>query len=164
MDTQRLKLEPLLKEDLEIFYQINIHPFVRKYLWDDEIISKKLAEEILEESEGKHQTEKWGLWKIMLTENKVCIGYTGLWYFFEEPYPQLLYALLPEYTGKGYAGEAAQKIVDYAFAELQFDHISAATDGPNTKSIGVCEKLGFERLEEKIIDGKPTLFYRKLAS
>ena len=111
MTTSRLILEILTQEDFDLFHQINTNSFVRKYLWDGEIISLDLAKEILAVSEKKYQTEQWGLWKILLQDSKKCIGYIGFWYFFEEDLPQLLYVLLPEYTGRGYATEASAKIV-----------------------------------------------------
>ncbi|MEO0340259.1 MAG: GNAT family N-acetyltransferase, partial [Bacteroidota bacterium] len=106
------------------------------------------------------QSEKWGLWKILLSITGDCIGYTGFWYFFDEHQPELLYALLPQYAGKGYASEAAKRMVTYAFEELQYDYVSASLDQPNTKSVGVCEKIGMQLVGEKIVDGKPTLFYK----
>ena len=40
-------------------------------------------------------------------DTDITIGMVGLWEFFDEPQPQLLYALLPEHTGKGIADEAS---------------------------------------------------------
>ncbi len=160
MHTDRLTLEIFDNTEVDLFHQINTDEYVRRYLWDDEIIPLSLAQEIIEESTAKYQTEKWGLWKITLTTTDTCIGYVGLWYFFGEDQPQLLYALLPDYAGKGYATEAAAKILDYAFNVLDFDYLIAATDRPNVKSSEVCEKLGMELVDEKTIDEKPTQFYK----
>ncbi|KAA3624020.1 MAG: N-acetyltransferase [Bacteroidetes bacterium] len=161
METNRLTLEIFAKEEFELFHAINTNEFVRIYLWDNEVVQLSLSKEIVEESNKRYQTEKWGLWKIILTKNKECVGYVGLWYFFDENQPQLLYALLPEYTGKGYATEASMKIIEYVFEKLNFDYISASLDKPNSKSINVCEKLGMERVNEQIIEGKPILFYKR---
>ncbi|WP_394336181.1 hypothetical protein [Adhaeribacter arboris] len=40
------------------------------------------------------------------------MGFAGLWFFFEEDQPHLLYGLLPEYTKSGLATEAARAVRD----------------------------------------------------
>lgn len=162
LETQRLKLTPLVKSNSKIFHQININPHIRKYLWDDEIISLDTSQSILEECENRFLKNNWGLWAISIQdhENNNLIGYCGLWIFFDENQPQLIFALLPEYCRKGYAVEASQAIKRYAFQNLKFKYLLASTDQPNIASRKTCEKLGMQFMEEKMIDGKPTLFYR----
>lgn len=47
IETSRLRLRQFTYDDLDNIYQIWTDPDVRKYLWDDEIISKKKAENTL---------------------------------------------------------------------------------------------------------------------
>ena len=157
--TKRLHLTPMSVNDLDVFHQSNTDPSIRKYLWDDEIISHSLSKEILEEVENKFQEDKWGLWKIVDAIDDVFMGYVGLWIFFDEAQPQLIYALLPQFTNSGYAVEAAAEIAKYALEVLHFKNLIAATDPPNKQSIAVCVKLGMVLKEEKEMDGKPTLFF-----
>lgn len=159
LTSPRLILSPFLLEDKDAFLAINTHPFVRKYLWDDEIISKELALDILEQNATQFTSEKSGLWKINRKTDNTIIGYTGLWYFFDEPQPQLLYALLPEYTSQGYIYEAANVITEYAFEVLNFDYLVAACDMPNVASQKVAIKLGMQPSKTLGMDGKPTLFF-----
>ena len=56
------------------------------------------------------EEKRFGLWFVETKNEKEVIGLVGLWYFFEENQPQLVYALLPKATKKGYASEAAAKI------------------------------------------------------
>lgn len=158
--TERLTLIPMDKSDIEIFHQSNTNSFIRKYLWDDQEIPLELSKEILEEVENRFSQDSWGLWKINKKDDNQFVGYVGLWIFFDENHPQLLYALLPEFTKKGYATEASRKIIEYAFQQLNFDYLIATMDKPNIKSINVCEKLNFSLVEEKEIERKAILFYR----
>ena len=160
MKTERLEFRPLSREDLELFLSINTNPHVREYLWDDQIISRQLAENLLREIEEQFSKNKWGLWKLMENADHSCAGYAGLWTFFNEEQPQLLYVLLPEYIGQGYATEAARKVIEYAFNELEFRHLVAAVDKSNAQSRKVCERLSMALEEERDIEGKPTLFYK----
>lgn len=88
------------------------------------------------------------------------MGYAGLWYFFEEPQPQLIYALLEQFTRRGYAREAGTSIIQYAFEKLGFEYLTAATDEPHNASKKVMLSLGMEFVEKRIENNKPTLFYR----
>ncbi|NJS16396.1 MAG: GNAT family N-acetyltransferase [Nostocaceae cyanobacterium CSU_2_110] len=67
--------------------------------------------------------QKFGLWFIQTKDEKEIIGFVGLWYFFDESQPQLVYALLPEATKKGYATEAANKILEYCFNQLGYQYV-----------------------------------------
>ena len=128
LQTKRLLLTPFQASDLQFFHEMNIHPFVRKYLWDDEIISIDTAVEMMKTNEKHFQEDKFGLWKISINQSESIIGYTGLWFFFDEPQPQLIYALQKDSTGKGYAIEAARAVLNYTFTELGFKYLLAAID------------------------------------
>ncbi|MCG8606895.1 GNAT family N-acetyltransferase [bacterium] len=76
------------------------------------------------------------------------IGFTGYRHFYDPPELQLLYGLLPEHFGKGYATHFARIMIRYGFETLGFGAIVACADNPNTASIRVMEKAGmqFDRL------------------
>lgn len=59
----------------------------------------------------------------------------------------LFYAFFPSHRRHGYAHEAAQALVDYAFQKLSLKRIVATTDYDNLASIGVMRKLGM-RIEK----------------
>jgi len=160
LSSPRLSLLPFTPEDAHAFHQINIDPFVRQFLWDDEIISLALAEDLMLQNEKHFTEDQFGLWKILLKNTDTLIGYTGLWYFFDESQPQLIYALLPAFTGQGYAKEAAEQIVQYTFSQLAFDYLIAATDPPHLASQRLAIKLGMEKIDTKEIEGKTTVFFR----
>jgi [ribosomal protein S5]-alanine N-acetyltransferase len=160
LQTKRLQLVPFDLNDLKWLHNIFTHPFVRQYLWDDKIITLEQAKEILVVNEQNFNTYSWGLWKIRIMEEDTYAGFTGLWFFFGESQPQLLYGLLPEHIRKGYATEASGEIIRYAFDELRFDYLVAACDVPNLASKQVCKRLRMLQVENSKIDGRPTTFFR----
>lgn len=117
-------------------------------------------DQMLSENKMFLKEHKWGLWFIETKGDREIIGFTGLWYFFEEQQPQLVYALLPYATGKGYATEAAQRIINYGFDELGYTYLVASTDRPNLKSQQVAERLGMRLVEDRTIEDKPIVFFR----
>ncbi len=159
-DTKRLQLLPFLLEDSEEFLLLNNDPYVRKFLWDDKGIDAMTADDIMDQNTRHFEENQYGLWKICLKNRKKTIGYVGLWYFFNEPQPQLIYALLEPFTKKGYATEASRSIIGYAFKELGFEYLMAATDEPHLDSQRVAQRLGMSFVEKRMEDNKPTLFYK----
>ncbi|MEQ9438909.1 MAG: GNAT family N-acetyltransferase [Cyclobacteriaceae bacterium] len=158
--THRLRLTPFTLADQELMHQTFTDPFVRKFLWDDEVISEEQTREILEQNDHHFQNDHWGLWKISYKEEADYLGFAGLWSFFAEPQPQLLYGLLPSATRQGYATEASRMIITYAFEELGFSYLIASCDAPHTASRRVAERLGMHFVEERTEQGKPTAFFR----
>ncbi|MDQ3292065.1 MAG: GNAT family N-acetyltransferase, partial [Bacteroidota bacterium] len=160
LETDRLILLPFSPEELEVLHRTFTDPFVRQYLWDDQVISREQTEEILQTNEEYFEKDNWGLWKIIRKKDQTYVGFTGLWFFFEEEQPQLLYGLLPEQTNKGYATEAAQAVLDYAFSQLHFPYLVAACNTPHLESKKVCERLGMQKVAEENVNNQDTTFYR----
>ena len=157
-NSDRLQLIPFNTNDVSKFHSLNTNSFIRKFMWDDEIISLDTAQEIIIQNKKYFEENQYGIWKIILLSTEETIGYTGLWYFFDEPQPQLIYALLEPYTGQGLATEAARLIIEYAFKSLNFSYLIAATDEPHLASQKVAERLGMNFLEKRIENEKPTIF------
>ena len=160
LSTERTSLTPFELKDLNLYHQINTTPFVREYLWDDEVISKELCAEILTANEQLMRESRWGLWKIGLKHTGEVIGFVGFWNFFDEPQPQLLYGLLPGFSGQGYATETSKVMITYAFQELGFEYVLAAMDEPHKASQKVAQRLGMTYQETRQEGEKPTVFYR----
>jgi [ribosomal protein S5]-alanine N-acetyltransferase len=159
-ETERLVLKPILENESDLLYAILTDRYVRRYLCDDEILSLETVKKMLVQSQETFKKQKFGLWSIEIKSEKIPIGFVGLWYFFEEPQPQLAYALLPQFTKKGYATEAASKIIEYCFNDLGYRYLIASCDEPNYESQKVARRIGMEQIERRIINGKPLLFFK----
>lgn len=68
----------------------------------------------------------------------------------------LVWMIAPAYQRQGYASEAGQALIGYAFNTLQLDRIIATTSYQNLPSQGVMEKLGM-RLERNPFPDPPWL-------
>lgn len=158
--TERLTLTPILPHELNNLQMILNNPSVRRYLCDDKIFSRDQVEEMLNQSINYFAAEKIGLWLIRINGKSEAIGFVGLWYFFDENQPQLIYALLPEVLKKGYATEAAARILKYCFDELGYEYLVASCDQPNSESQRVAVRLGMQKVEEKNIAGNTVVVFR----
>ncbi len=79
LETDRLILLPFSPEELEVLHRTFTDPFVRQYLWDDQVISREQTEEILQTNEEYFEKDNWGLWKIIRKKDQTYVGFTGLW-------------------------------------------------------------------------------------
>ncbi len=160
IETQRLLLKPILESELSTLHAIFIDSYVRKYLCDGKIFPLQQVEEMLTESQKNFEEKRFGLWFVETKSEKEIIGFVGLWDFFDEKQPQLVYALLPKATKKGYASEAATKILEYCFNELGYQYLLASCDQPNIESQKVAERIGMRKVDEKIVNGNPLVFFK----
>lgn len=62
----------------------------------------------------------------------------------------LFWAISPAHQRQGYASEAGQGLIDYAFGRLLLDRIIADTTYDNVASIGVMRKLGMRILRNPL--------------
>ncbi len=161
---ERLELKPLGPGDIAFFHSTNNDAFVGRYLWDGEAVPRSVSEDILQGVAAAFADAGWGLWRISTRADGSAVGYAGLWTFFDEPQPQLLYALTEQHTGVGYATDAATLVLEYTFNTLGFDYLDASMDAGHERSARVCERLGFRLHDEREEDGKLTRFYRTRAS
>lgn len=160
LESDRLVLTPFSSTEATLFKELNNDPFIRRFMWDDEIIDHQAAYSIIIKNDQHFADDKYGIWKIQVKGQQEVIGYAGLWYFFDESQPQLIYAILEKNTKKGYATEASRSVIEYAFNRLGFEYLVAATDEPHKESQKVARRLGMSFSERRMENNKPTLFFR----
>ena len=68
----------------------------------------------------------------------------------------LFWAIDPDQQRQGYATEAAQALIDFAFQQLRVKRLIATTEYDNAASIGVMRKLGM-RIEKNPFPDPPWL-------
>ena len=85
----------------------------------------------------------FGLWLAERSEDGMPIGMCGLIKRDALPDIDLGFAFLPAYRGNGYAFEAAQAAIDFAWERLGLARIVAITAPDNGDSVRLLERLGF---------------------
>lgn len=160
IETERLALRPVLLTDLPAMHHIFTNELGRKYLSDNQIMSQEQVQQFITISQQTFAEQQYGLWIIHQKSDNEVVGVCGLWPMTDDRQPELLYALLPEFTGNGFATEAVAEIIRYAFIRLSFAYIVASCDAPNVDSIQVAERLGMTRFREETISGLPLVFFR----
>lgn len=140
--TAHLALCPFAAADSQELLALFRDPHVRRYLLDDELVDMEWLQGEIRSSQERFDRCGIGLLTARQRSDGALVGFAGL-RPFTEPEPQLIYGILPAYTGKGLATELARAVVDAAFLCCGAPSLLATTDAPNTASVRVLERLGF---------------------
>jgi ribosomal-protein-alanine N-acetyltransferase len=157
--TERLRIRPLMTDDIDALHQIWTEAGVRKYLWDGEVISREETALVIEKSLKYFRSRGFGLCAVSLLDENKVIGFCGYWFFHEPPQLELLYGISTDQWGKGFAPEAANAMLHYGFEKLSFQEVLASTDGANTASVRVMNKLGMHFSKRRDVNRLDTIFY-----
>ena len=101
-----------------------------------------------------YRLHKYGMYIVEITETQERIGVCGLVFRDQFEYPDIGYAYLQRYHGKGYAKEAAFALLEYIKGEKEFKKILAICQAQNLASISVIEAMGFNYEKIVRLDGE----------
>lgn len=147
LDTRRLVLRQPREEDGPALFEIFSDPEVTRY-WSWETFEGPAQGLELVREIGAHAASgtllQWGIAPREAPER--LVGTCTLASI--DPVHRrasLGFAVLRSHWGRGIAGEAADRVVQYAFETLGCHRLSADVDPRNTASLRVLERLGFQR-------------------
>jgi ribosomal-protein-alanine N-acetyltransferase len=136
IETSRLKLIPCTKESIQIIDIQNYDngPEVQNHL---------------KELEKDPTLLTWGSWLVIRKSDDLIIGDVG---FKGKPNSkkevEVGYGLLNQYWNMGYATEAVEGLVQWAFRTGEVNKVKAETELSNTGSIRVLEKANMKKMKE----------------
>lgn len=142
LETERLIMRPLAESDVDKIFAMrsdeDIMRFIRKPQGRDESLDWiKLVS-------ARWDTEKLGFCAVIEKETDKFLGWCGIWRLQETDELEVGYAIEKAYWGKGFATEAAEKFMQYAFEKLKTEKLVAVARPENTASRRVMEKLGMQ--------------------
>lgn len=108
-----------------------------------------------------YETDGFGMYTVETQTDRRPAGICGIVRRPSLPGPDLGFALLPEFRGRGFALEAASAVMDYARDVLHLPPLLAITTPDNERSGRLLVKLGFEfqRLVRLTPDGGEVKLY-----
>lgn len=174
IDCKDIVLREFLLEDLDAIYNITLQSEIAEFLPDWTATKEKRREwltkyEIKENKEfldaapnipniSRH-TLRLG---IILKDTNELIGWitSGLKDELPPPNREIGYAISRDYTGRGYATQAAQGLIKYLFENTNTDVLNATALIHNTPSNKVIQKCGFKLMGNMKIEGKNFYYYK----
>jgi RimJ/RimL family protein N-acetyltransferase len=141
LTTERLQLRMLQESDFEEYAAIHLDAEVTKFTVRAQM-TRMDAWRHLAMIAGHWHLRGFGMWGVFEQSSGALVGRVG----FHQPdgWPdfELGWTIGRNWWGKGYATEAAQRCVAFAFEEMDRDHLISLIDPQNVPSIRVAERLG----------------------
>lgn len=165
IQTQRLQLselDPGSEADAQAMLALLNDPGFIAGIGDRGVRTPAQAADYLREWQGaQYRTLGFGHYAIRLREGGDFIGTAGLIQRKDLSLPDLGYALLGAYRGRGYAEEAARGVMAHARDVLGLPALCAIVSPDNAASVGLLEKLGLRREGEYVIapEREPLAYY-----
>lgn len=110
---------------------------------------------------SKYGSTEFIMYAMDLKEGGETIGMCGLVKRDFLDHPDVGYALLPAYEGKGYASEAAAAMLKYATEDLGYHTMYAIVTPENERSVNVLKKLGFTYAETQTNNGVVSAVFKR---
>ncbi len=143
LETNRLKLRQWLLKDQAPFAILNADPKVMEFY--PNTLKEAQSNSFAQKLSSLISNNGWGLWAVESKADNNFIGYVGLHKPQEDlpfsPCVEIGWRLSRHYWGKGYAIEAADATLKFAFDILQLNEVVSFTSVLNTKSLAVMKKL-----------------------
>lgn len=138
IETERLYIRALLITDVDFMYQLlNSNGWIQ-YIGDRNIHDIKAASHYIQNILNNDKIY-YNVFEIK--DTKIPIGIVTMLHRENQNYPDIGFAMLPQYEKRGYAFEAASKYLE-ELKNNQIGKIIAITKTDNQKSIALLIKLG----------------------
>lgn len=133
IETERLYLRQWQASDFAIFAEMNADPEVMRYF--PKLLSSTVSDVIANKCQQLIEDNGWGFWAVSLKSRLKkaddFIGFVGLNKTHADlpcaPCVEIAWRLHKDYWGQGYATEAAQASLKFAFEQLKLAEVVAFT-------------------------------------
>ena len=140
LETDRLLLRPPCADDLEPWAAMMADPVATRFLGGPQ--GHAGAWRSLAMMAGAWAISGFSNFSVIEKASGRWIGRAGPWYPHGWPGPEIGWAFDRSAWGVGYATEAAQRCLDFAFETLGWDRVVHAIDPGNAASIAVARRIG----------------------
>ena len=162
LETKRLRLRKFTLNDSLFIIELLNSPEWIEFIGDKNVRTETQAIEYLQNGPFKSYAQNgYGL-SLVETKDGLPVGMCGIIKRESLENPDIGFAFLKEFTGKGYAYEMASATLSYAMNELKISKISAITLPHNTRSVRLLERIGMKLIKSFTSqDGKELLLFEK---
>jgi RimJ/RimL family protein N-acetyltransferase len=159
-ETDRLIIRHFQLSDAEFIVRLlNEESFIR-YIADKNVRTNADAENyLLNGPLNSYKTFGFGLNLIELKSSRTPVGMCGLLKRTELDHPDIGFAFLPEFCGKGFAHEATLSVLNDGFSTHALQTILAVTLPDNVSSNDLLRKAGFNAIGKMELYGSENNVY-----
>lgn len=148
IETERLILRPLEKEDAERLFLLDRDPVVMKYVGVPPVTKIADSAHVIQLIQQQYKDNGIGRFGVIEKQSNLLIGWSGLKLNHEkvnqhQGFYEVGYRFLPDFWGKGYATESVERSLELAFDEMKLEVVYAYVHSENLASLQVLKKTGF---------------------
>ena len=145
LETKRLTLRRLTTADAPLILALLNDPDFLRFVGDRRARTEADACAYLANGPlASYARHGFGPCAVELKRGRLPIGICGLFKREHLPDPDIGFAFLPAWRGRGFAGEAARAVLADSSARLRLPRVLAIVDPANERSIAVLQRLGLE--------------------
>ena len=162
IETSRLRIRRLAPADAPFIVSLLNDPAFLRYIGDRNV--RSVADAVAYIADGpaaSHARFGFGL-DAVETLGGESMGICGLLRREELDAPDLGFAFLPAFRGRGFAREAAEAVLDDAAGRLAVRRVLAVVQADNDASIGLLGRLGFRFERMADIRGESLRLYARV--
>lgn len=154
LETERLILREFTLDDTAFIIELVNTPGWLEFIGDRNIKTEEQARSYLKNGPLKSYNENgFGLAMVQLKTEETPIGMCGILKRDNLDSPDIGFAFLPEFMGKGYAFEIANTTLIFAKTIWQLPVVAAITLPNNKSSINLLKKLGLQFIKPLTFPG-----------
>lgn len=144
LHTERLTLAKLSLDDVDFIFDLLNEPTFKRYIGDKGIQTRNDALQYLRDVPlQQYKLHGFGLYRVGVGDENTAAGICGLVSREEFTDPDLGFAFLHAYWGRGYAYESSLAVLAESREKFGLRRIIAMADEDNVASGHLLEKLGF---------------------
>lgn len=160
-ETERLSVRPFTHEDVPALTEILSDPEVMKYSLRG-VCDEEATRQFIDWCLQCYESFGVGPWALIEKGTGTLIGFCGVG-------PELVgdveetnlgYRLAQRYWNQGFATEAAQGVMRYAFEQKHTESVVVIIEPEHLASVRVTEKSGFRDYTTQEFHGRPVRIYR----
>lgn len=148
VETVRLYLREALDTDAAFIVALLNEPGLVRYIGDRKVRTQDDARGYIAKLREHYQRHGFGLYTVVLKDSETPIGICGLLKRDALESPDIGFAFLSAYEGRGYAHEAASASLRHAADTLGITKVVAITMPDNQRSMRLLQRLGLKRDRE----------------
>jgi [ribosomal protein S5]-alanine N-acetyltransferase len=157
--TERLRLTALSERHFEAYALMLADEGTTRFVGDGQPLDRMNAWRSMAMLLGHWVLRGYGMWAVELVETGEFIGRVGLHNPDGWPELEVGWMLRPEFRRRGYAQEAAQAALGYAFERLGAERVISLIRVENSASERVARRLGGRQSTTVDFLGSATLVY-----
>ncbi|GEM_PF-205542 len=144
LETDRLLLRPYEAADEAAYLAMVSDPEVMRHLPGGQAMSEEQGRAAFQRRLSGADPQRRHFALVEKASGQV-VGWAGLMPLEGTPDVEVYYGLRRDAWGKGYATEAARRLVRWGFEELHLPRVVAVVDPANARSVAVLHRLGMQR-------------------